>query len=98
MVFQSLWFQVMIALQKKQGKVLAILKLQLLRNPLIVGQLGVCQLREENPVMNALFTAAAEVTEEAILNSLSCAVTTTGRKRRIVKELPYHLLKSKFSI
>lgn len=54
----------------------------------------ITQLREESPVMNALFTAAAEVTEEAILNSLTCAETTTGRKGRKVKELPYHLFKS----
>lgn len=52
------------------------------------------QLREEKNVMNFLFTAAAEATEEAILNSLSCAETTIGRKDRVVKELPYHLLKS----
>ncbi|MEQ2525116.1 S58 family peptidase [Robertmurraya yapensis] len=52
------------------------------------------QLREDNPVMNFLFTAAAEATEEAILNSLSCANTTTGRKGRVVKELPYQQLKS----
>lgn len=42
----------------------------------------ITQLREESPVMNALFTAAAEVTEEAILNSLTCAETTKGRKGR----------------
>lgn len=52
------------------------------------------QLREEKEVMNSLFTAAAEATEEAILNSLSCADTTVGRKDRVVKEIPYHLLKS----
>lgn len=37
------------------------------------------QLREEHPIMNQLFAAAAEATEEAILNSLSQAQTTTGR-------------------
>lgn len=42
------------------------------------------QLREDHPVMNLLFTAAAEATEEAILNSLTQAVTTAGRKQRIV--------------
>lgn len=42
------------------------------------------QLREDHPVMNALFTAAAEATEEAILNSLSQAETTVGRNGNIV--------------
>ncbi|WP_433596189.1 P1 family peptidase [Lysinibacillus xylanilyticus] len=37
------------------------------------------QLREEHPIMNQLFAAAAEATEEAILNSLSQAQTTFGR-------------------
>jgi len=37
------------------------------------------QLREDHPSMNQLFTAAAEATEEAILNSLSQAQTTVGR-------------------
>ncbi|RXT08177.1 P1 family peptidase [Ammoniphilus sp. CFH 90114] len=49
-------------------------------------------LREDKPIMNNLFTAAAEVTEEAILNSISCAVTTTGRKGRQVESFPYSLL------
>lgn len=53
---------------------------------------SIIQLREDNPVTNSLFTAAAESTEEAILNSLSCASTTVGRKGRVVKELPYDLL------
>lgn len=43
------------------------------------------QLREDHPVMNQLFTAAAEVTEEAILNSLSQAQTTRGRCDRVVE-------------
>ncbi|MEK4229843.1 DmpA family aminopeptidase [Solibacillus sp. FSL H8-0538] len=42
------------------------------------------QLSEGHPVMNQLFTAAAEVTEEAILNSLSQAETTTGRDGHVV--------------
>lgn len=50
------------------------------------------QLREDKEVMNTLFNAAAEATEEAILNSLTSACTTTGRKGRTVKELPYKLL------
>lgn len=42
------------------------------------------QLREDHEVMNLLFAASAEATEEAILNSLSQAVTTTGRNGHIV--------------
>ncbi|MEK9198973.1 P1 family peptidase [Ureibacillus sp. 179-F W5.1 NHS] len=42
------------------------------------------QLREDHAVMNLLFTAAAEATEEAILNSLSQAETTVGRNGHIV--------------
>jgi len=34
--------------------------------------------------MNQLFTAAAEATEEAIINSLSQAITTTGRNGHTV--------------
>lgn len=52
----------------------------------------VVQMREDQPVMNELFAAAAEATEEAILNSLTMASTTKGRKSRIVHELPYELL------
>ncbi|WP_374967241.1 P1 family peptidase [Lysinibacillus sp. RS5] len=37
------------------------------------------QLREDHPIMNQLFAAAAEATEEAIVNSLSQAQTTIGR-------------------
>lgn len=47
------------------------------------------QLREDHPVMNELFTAAAEVTEEAILNSLSQATTTKGRNGHIVHEYKF---------
>lgn len=46
------------------------------------------QLREDHPVMNHLFMAASEATEEAILNSLSQASTTTGRKQRMVEAIP----------
>ncbi|HWL11410.1 MAG TPA: P1 family peptidase [Ureibacillus sp.] len=42
------------------------------------------QLREDHPIMNELFTAAAEATEEAIINSLSQGETTTGRKGHMV--------------
>ena len=47
------------------------------------------QLRDDHPVMNELFTAAAEATEEAILNSLSQAVTTTGRNGTTVQAFPW---------
>ncbi|MDN4494500.1 P1 family peptidase [Ureibacillus aquaedulcis] len=42
------------------------------------------QLREDHPIMNQLFAAAAETTEEAIINSLSQARTTTGRNGNTV--------------
>ncbi|MGG3470792.1 P1 family peptidase [Neobacillus pocheonensis] len=47
------------------------------------------QLREEHPIMNQLFTAAAEAAEEAICNSLSQAITTKGRAGRIVHQLDF---------
>ncbi|WP_026695093.1 P1 family peptidase [Peribacillus kribbensis] len=47
------------------------------------------QLREDHPIMNKLFAAAAEAAEEAILNSLSQAETTKGRKGRIVQRCPF---------
>lgn len=46
-------------------------------------------LRDSHPIMNQLFQAAAEVTEEAILNSLSQAVETTGRKGVTVYPAPF---------
>ena len=46
-----------------------------------------CQLREDHPIMNQLFTAAAEAAEEAILNSLSQADTTKGRAGRVVQQI-----------
>ncbi|MDI7740647.1 P1 family peptidase [Lysinibacillus fusiformis] len=42
------------------------------------------QLREDHPIMNELFAAAAEVAEEAIINSLSQAETTMGRNGNTV--------------
>ncbi|MFS0919959.1 P1 family peptidase [Brevibacillus sp. 179-C 1.1 NHS] len=48
------------------------------------------QVREDHPIMNELFAAAAEATEEAIYNSLSQAIRTTGRKGRIVHAFPFH--------
>lgn len=47
------------------------------------------QIREDHPLMNEFFTAAAEAAEEAILNSLSQAETTKGRKGRIVEAYPF---------
>ncbi|WP_312473313.1 P1 family peptidase [Neobacillus sp.] len=47
------------------------------------------QIREDSLVMNQLFTAAAEAVEEAILNSLSQAVTTKGRAGRVVNHLNF---------
>lgn len=49
-------------------------------------------VREESACMNLLFTAAAEVIEEAILNSLSMATTTKGRKKRTIRAIPYEWL------
>lgn len=50
------------------------------------------QIREDHWVMNELFRGVAEATEEAILNSLTKATTTVGRKGRIVEELNYNLI------
>jgi D-aminopeptidase len=47
------------------------------------------QLREDHAIMNDLFLAATEITEEAILNSLSQAVTTSGRMGNIVHAYPF---------
>src|SRR5690625_1798921 len=52
----------------------------------------VVQLREDHPLMNELFTGVAEATEEAILNSLTKATTTKGRKQRTVEALPYEFM------
>ncbi|WP_431312503.1 P1 family peptidase [Sporosarcina jeotgali] len=46
-------------------------------------------LRDSDPALNELFQATAEVTEEAILNSLSQAVETTGRKGLTVYPAPF---------
>ncbi|WJY29032.1 P1 family peptidase [Sporosarcina trichiuri] len=46
-------------------------------------------IRDSHPVMNLLFQAAAEVTEEAILNSLSQAVATKGRNGLTVGPMPF---------
>jgi D-aminopeptidase len=47
------------------------------------------QLREDLPVMNEIFTAAAEAAEEAILNSLSSAETTIGRNGHTVQSFSF---------
>lgn len=47
------------------------------------------QLREDHPLMNQLFTGAAEAAEEAILNSLSQAVTTKGRAGRVINKITF---------
>lgn len=52
-------------------------------------------IREESKCMNLLFAAAAEVIEEAILNSLSKATTTKGRKKRTIRAIPYEWLQKK---
>ncbi|WP_432355980.1 P1 family peptidase [Sporosarcina sp. A2] len=46
-------------------------------------------LRDSHPIMNQLFQAAAEVTEEAILNSLSQAIETKGRNGLTVYPAPF---------
>nr|WP_242691106.1 P1 family peptidase [Cytobacillus praedii] len=47
----------------------------------------VTHIREDHPLMNQLFAGAAEATEEAILNSLSQAVTTKGRNGLVVESM-----------
>ncbi|MEC1372851.1 P1 family peptidase [Heyndrickxia oleronia] len=47
-------------------------------------------LHDDHPIMNLLFQAVAEATEEAILNSLSQAETTSGRKGRVGEKAPIH--------
>lgn len=45
-------------------------------------------IRDDHPVMNQLFQAVIETTEEAVVNSLTHAETTFGRKGRVVKRAP----------
>ena len=47
------------------------------------------ELRDDHPIMNIIFQAATEVIEEAILNSLSQAVLTKGRKGQVVYPYPF---------
>lgn len=56
------------------------------------GKESISILREDHPVMNSLFQAVAEATEEAILNSLLQATTTSGRKGRVAEKLPIDIL------
>ncbi len=53
---------------------------------------GIKALPEKD--INPLFHAAVEATEEAIVNSICKATTTTGYKGRVVYELPLETLKS----
>lgn len=52
------------------------------------------QLREDEPVFNKLFQAAAEATEEAILNSLSQAETTTGKQGKVIHKFVWEVNKA----
>ncbi|WP_139343281.1 DmpA family aminopeptidase [Virgibacillus siamensis] len=45
-------------------------------------------IRDDHPVMNKLFQAVIESTEEAVIRSLKCAETTEGRNGRIVEKAP----------
>lgn len=45
-------------------------------------------VRDDHPVMNGLFQAVVETTEEAVINSLRHAETTKGRKGRVVEKAP----------
>lgn len=43
-------------------------------------------IRDDHPIMNNFFQAVIETTEEAIINSLNYAETTTGRLGRVIKK------------
>ncbi|ASN06936.1 DmpA family aminopeptidase [Virgibacillus necropolis] len=43
-------------------------------------------IRDDHTIMNKLFQAVIETTEEAVINSLKYAETTTGRSGRVVKK------------
>lgn len=45
-------------------------------------------VRDESSLMNQIFMATADVTEEAIFNSLKYAETTQGRKGRTIEKAP----------
>lgn len=46
-------------------------------------------VRDGHPIMNQLFQAIVEVTEEAVISSLRNAETTEGRKGRVVEKAPF---------
>lgn len=46
-------------------------------------------IRDDHPIMNQLFQAVVESTEEAIISSLKHAETTKGRKGRTIKQAPF---------
>ncbi|WP_067725296.1 DmpA family aminopeptidase [Oceanobacillus damuensis] len=45
-------------------------------------------VRDDHPIMNQLFQAVAESTEEAIISSMKHADTTKGRKGRVLEKAP----------
>ncbi|MGP4108142.1 DmpA family aminopeptidase [Virgibacillus sp. L01] len=45
-------------------------------------------IRDDHPIMNKLFQAVIEVTEEAVISSLKNAETTEGRSGRLVEKAP----------
>lgn len=49
-------------------------------------------VRDDGELMHDLFQAAAEATEEAVLNALCRAETTTGRAGHRLEAMPYELL------
>ncbi|MGY0692667.1 DmpA family aminopeptidase [Virgibacillus sp. FSP13] len=49
---------------------------------------SITSIRDDHPVMNSLFQAVIEVTEEAVIRSLKKAETMAGRKGRIVERAP----------
>ncbi|WP_404451398.1 P1 family peptidase [Virgibacillus necropolis] len=46
-------------------------------------------IRDDHPIMNQLFQAVIETTEESVINSLQHAETTTGRLGRVVNKAPF---------
>ncbi|MFB4168558.1 P1 family peptidase [Virgibacillus sp. JSM 102003] len=48
-------------------------------------------IRDDHPIMNKLFQAVIEVTEEAVISSLKNAETTEGRSGRVVEKAPLSL-------
>ena len=43
-------------------------------------------LRDDHPIMNDLFQAVIEATEEAVYQSILHAETTVGRKGRVIEK------------